>query len=68
MLQLLPAETLKLKDTWCAAIICQHNDPILVLDLIWEVATDSTMNAINIDIILNDQGHTALHLAVSMAW
>ena len=59
-----------LKDTRRAAIItaiCQQDDPTPVLDLIREVTPDSTTNAIDVDVILDDQGHTALHLAASMA-
>ena len=65
-----PDPSAPLKDTRRAAIvtaICQHDYPIPVLDLIREVATDSTSNVIDVDVILDDQGHTALHVAASMA-
>lgn len=65
-----PDPSAPLKDTRRAAIIaaiCKHDDPIPILELIREVSTDVISNTIDVDIILDDQGHTALHLAASMA-
>jgi regulatory protein SWI6 len=59
-----------LKDTRRTAIIasiCQRDDPVPVLDLIREISADNSSTAIDVDIILDDQGHTPLHLAASMA-
>ncbi|KAF8916007.1 hypothetical protein CPB85DRAFT_1291084 [Mucidula mucida] len=53
-----------LKDTRRAGIvaaICQADDPTQVLNLLREVSTT------DIDTILDDQGHTALHLACSLS-
>ncbi|KXN87399.1 Start control protein cdc10 [Leucoagaricus sp. SymC.cos] len=53
------------------AAICQRDDPGPVLDLLREIASDPSLNptpgALDIDIILDDQGHTPLHLAASLA-
>ena len=59
-----------LKDTRRAAIIaaiCQRDDPVPVLDLIREISADNSSTSVDVDIILDDQGHTPLHLAASMA-
>jgi regulatory protein SWI6 len=58
-----------LKDTRRAAIvaaICQHDDPIPVMDVIREITSESGSTPSDIDLILDDQGHTPLHLAASM--
>ncbi|KAJ7504348.1 transcription factor [Mycena galericulata] len=56
------------------AAICQSDDPHPILDLLRELTPDSgpsTSNnntpALEVDTILDDQGHTALHLAASLA-
>lgn len=65
--------TAPLKDTRRAAIIaaiCQRDDPVPILDIIREISADSASSssaAIDVDIIIDDQGHTPLHLAASMA-
>lgn len=66
--------TAPLKDGRRAAVmaaICQRDDPGPVLDLLREIASDPSLNAnpgtLDIDTILDDQGHTALHLATSLA-
>lgn len=66
--------TVPLKDGRRAAVIaaiCQHDDPGPVLDLLREIASDPSINAnlgvFDIDTILDDQGHTSLHLAASLA-
>ncbi|KAJ7446683.1 transcription factor [Mycena latifolia] len=55
------------------AAICQSDDPHAVNELLRELAPDSgstsntTPAVLEIDTILDDQGHTALHLAASLA-
>jgi len=63
-----------LKDGRRAAVmaaICQRDDPGPVLDLLREIASDPSINAspgtLDVDIILDNQGHTGLHLAASLA-
>ena len=64
-----------LRDSRRAAVIaaiCQRDDPIPVLDLLREISPDSLPNssssaAVDVDIILDDLGHTALHIAASLA-
>jgi len=64
-----------LRDSRRAAVIaalCQRDDPIPVLDLLREISPDSLSSsrpptAVDVDIILDDQGHTALHIAASLA-
>ncbi|KAI0955043.1 hypothetical protein AcW1_006748 [Taiwanofungus camphoratus] len=51
------------------AAICKQDDPAPVLDLLREIAPDNPalgMGA-DVDAVLDDQGHTALHLAASLA-
>ncbi|KAJ7623198.1 transcription factor [Roridomyces roridus] len=73
--------TVPLRDHRRAAVIaaiCQSDDPHAILDLLRDLSPDSATptnnNAANnnapafeIDTILDDQGHTALHLAASLA-
>ncbi|KAM6497149.1 transcription factor [Amanita muscaria] len=64
-----------LKDTRRAAVvaaICQADDPNPILDLLREISSEMSMNASNprvfdINTVLDEQGHTALHLAASLA-
>ena len=53
------------------AAICQRDEPGPVLDLLREIASDPSNNAnpgiLDVDIILDNQGHTGLHLAASLA-
>ncbi|KAG6844773.1 hypothetical protein H0H87_003891 [Tephrocybe sp. NHM501043] len=65
-----------LRDTRRAAIvaaICQRDDPAPVLDLLREITPAplpnqaAPPNGLDIDIIIDDQGHTALHVAASLA-
>ncbi|KAJ7334133.1 transcription factor [Mycena albidolilacea] len=55
------------------AAICQTDDPHAVIDLLRELTPDSGSTSaapttpFEIDTILDDQGHTALHLAASLA-
>ncbi|KAF8634582.1 hypothetical protein AX17_004171 [Amanita inopinata Kibby_2008] len=64
-----------LKDTRRAAVvaaICQRDDPNSVLDLLREISSEMGANAnnagvVDIDAVLDEQGHSALHLAASLA-
>ncbi|KAL1943067.1 hypothetical protein VTO73DRAFT_4738 [Trametes versicolor] len=47
--------------------ICTRDDPQPVLDLIREIPPDNPALASDIDLVLDEQGHTALHLAASTA-
>lgn len=64
-----------IKDTRRGAVvaaICQNDEPNSVLDLLREISSEVGMNASNpsvvdIDAVLDEHGHTALHLATSLA-
>ncbi|KAF8730068.1 hypothetical protein AX14_005681 [Amanita brunnescens Koide BX004] len=64
-----------LKDTRRGAVvaaICQNDEPNPVLDLLREISSEVGMNASNpnvvdIDAVLDEHGHSALHLAASLA-
>lgn len=49
------------------AAICQQDDPTPVLELLHEITPDNPALNFDIDLVLDEQGHTALHLAASMA-
>ncbi|GJE91186.1 apses-domain-containing protein [Phanerochaete sordida] len=50
------------------AHICEQDDPVAVLNALREIPPDNpTVGNWDIDLVLDDQGHTALHLAASMA-
>ncbi|KAH9847568.1 transcription factor [Lenzites betulinus] len=58
------------RDTRRASIvlaICTRDDPQPVLDMIREIPPDNPALASDIDLVLDEQGHTALHLAASTA-
>lgn len=52
------------------ASICQRDEPTPVLDLLRELSSDPSnpdpSTTIEIDAVLDDQGHTALHMAASL--
>lgn len=49
------------------AHICQRDDPASVLNALREIPPDNPGIAFDVDLVLDDQGHTALHHAASMA-
>ncbi|EJF64115.1 apses-domain-containing protein [Dichomitus squalens LYAD-421 SS1] len=56
------------RDTRRAAIvqaICARDDPKPVLDMIREIPPDIPALATDVDLVLDEQGHTALHIAAS---
>ena len=58
------------RDTRRAAVIahiCQRDDPASVLSTLREITPDNSGSTFDIDLVLDDQGHTALHHAASMA-
>ncbi|PPQ91860.1 hypothetical protein CVT25_000735 [Psilocybe cyanescens] len=61
------------KDSRRAAVvasICQRDDPAPIMDLLREISSDPSNPdpsvAFDVDIILDEQGHTSLHLAASL--
>lgn len=59
------------KDARRAALvtfICQQDNPQTVVDLLREISTDpsSSSSGFDVDTVLDEKGHTALHLAASM--
>ncbi|KZT09943.1 apses-domain-containing protein [Laetiporus sulphureus 93-53] len=59
-----------LRDTRRAAIvnaICKSDDPLPIIEQIRDIAPDNPALNFDIDLVLDDQGHTALHIAASMA-
>ena len=52
------------------ASICQRDEPTPVLDLLRELSSDpanlDSSSGVDIDAVLDDQGHTALHIAASL--
>ncbi|KAG6813885.1 hypothetical protein H0H92_006292 [Tricholoma furcatifolium] len=68
--------SMPIRDTRRAAVvaaICQRDDPAPILDLLREITPTPTSNQnagqsiLDVDVIIDDQGHTALHVAASLA-
>lgn len=51
------------------SLICQRDEPAGVIDLLREITADPIHppTILDVDTVLDDQGHTALHLAASVA-
>lgn len=64
-----PASTRDNRRAAVIAAICQHDDPVPVLDLLREVVPDQSGNpsSFDVDMVIDEQGHTALHIAASLA-
>lgn len=69
-----PGHPLHYRDSRRSAVVaavCQRDDAVSVLDLLREISSDSTTvdssAGVEIDTILDDNGHTALHIAASLA-
>jgi regulatory protein SWI6 len=61
--------TAPLKDQRRAAIITailQHDDPNVILDLIRDIPPENAALGPNVDCILDELGHTALHISASL--
>ncbi|PCH44340.1 apses-domain-containing protein [Wolfiporia cocos MD-104 SS10] len=59
-----------LRDTRRAAIVAaitKADEPVPIIDQLREIAPDNPALMADVDLVLDDQGHTALHLAASMA-
>ncbi|KAI0057253.1 apses-domain-containing protein [Artomyces pyxidatus] len=48
-----------------ATTILQRDDPNAVLDLLREIPPETPSSPLNVDIVLDELGHTALHIAAS---
>ncbi|KAK0501546.1 hypothetical protein EDD18DRAFT_1431246 [Armillaria luteobubalina] len=62
--------SIPLKDTRRAAVvasICQSDAPAPVMTLLSDIAPIPGSNSIEVDTILDDQGHSALHLACALS-
>lgn len=56
------------RDTRRAAVvqaICSRDDPQPILDLIRDIPPDLSALATDVDLVLDEQGHTSLHIAAS---
>ncbi|TFY58234.1 hypothetical protein EVG20_g8232 [Dentipellis fragilis] len=62
-----PAAPLKdYRRTALVTTICQRDDPNAVLDLLREIPPDNPNVPLSVDVVLDDLGHTALHIAASV--
>lgn len=62
--------SIPLKDTRRAAVvasICQSDAPVPVMTLLSDIGPIPGSNSIEVDTILDDQGHSALHLACALS-
>ncbi|KAI0034475.1 hypothetical protein K488DRAFT_45386 [Vararia minispora EC-137] len=46
--------------------IIQRDDPDTIMDLLREIPSDDPLRPISVDVVLDELGHTALHIAASM--
>ncbi|KAF6761714.1 transcription factor [Ephemerocybe angulata] len=54
--------------TALVALICQRDDPAAVMEALREISMDpsTSTTTVDVDVILDEKGHTALHMAASL--